>query len=724
MPTWLSTTHVGPLTGPAVSPAVNLPVQWQGVMQDTTLWGVAGVDEGVSVVFNGRTYIYFGDVNPTSSDNYWRNLDLIAWTSDPYVHTHGGHVQEGWIFYLPNSHLQSGPTPMQQPGWHFCVKCCSLFYCPTGTSAGRCMYDNGLHTYAYAGKPVGYEFYLPNLEHGATPNMGQKDWHYCTKCNGLCYAPEMVNTSSCPAGGTHHPDGWNFVLPNDHQGATDATGQPDWHYCHYCTGLFYDGYAHKGACPSAPGGGLRLTPVVESGTEEKGQFYPFQGEPPVGVTKSNERPGGAFVWNGRVYVFANVSAPKYSDQTRPGNPQFGTYLLSTSTPEQHTPLKTHYLFSPRIGKCTLPDGEILSHQPLGLYFSIPPAPAGVSTSWRRCKWCESLFELVPGNSGHCFGNPAGHSPYDGSYIVEEGSVGSADHQSNWRPCAKCLMMVFDGYATKQRCPTPGGMHDLTNSPSFSMACTSDPSTAERDNYFWRYCSECQCMVYAFHESTMGGATPYVVTAANHRELPAPPSTGGVTFSGQAAVMISYRYGWQPYHHNGFMIACWHLPVGAAPRLQDLLYFDPGSRTWTANVSEATKNLFDYAYQGSPNPDGYYTETGLLWLPVPRLWMMTYTEAQPPWLTDASVARRPIYARFAAQITDLDSAADIPIFDPSTRPADQALLTDPATSYPYGPYPLERYTSWDPQYGILDLYYLLSLFYPYQVQVMRTQIRLP
>ena len=105
-------------------------------------------------------------------------------------------------------------------------------------------------------------------------------------------------------------------------------------------------------------------------------------------------------------------------------------------------------------------------------------------------------------------------------------------------------------------------------------------------------------------------------------------------------------------------------------------------------------------------------------------MMTYTEAQPPWLTDASVARRPIYARFAAQITDLDSAADIPIFDPSTRPADQALLTDPAKSYSYGPYPLERYTSWDPVFGILDLYYLLSLYEPYQVQVMRTSIRLP
>src|SRR5262249_60019532 len=50
----------------------------------------------------------------------------------------------------------------------------------------------------------------------------------------------------------------------------------------------------------------------------------------------------------------------------------------------------------------------------------------------------------------------------------------------------------------------------------------------------------------------------------------------------------------------------------------------------SDVSVLThKNLFDYAYQGTPNPDGYYTETGLLWLPGPRRWMLTYTEAQPP-----------------------------------------------------------------------------------------------
>ena len=154
----------------------------------------------------------------------------------------------------------------------YCVKCFSLFYCPSGkTGAGRCTYDNGLHNLA------GSEFYLPNLEEGAAPSTGQPDWRYCDKCNGLCYAPNKVPTGSCPAGGTHNPVGWTFVLPNNMQGATTATGQADWRYCAYCKGLFFDGYVHKGACPAAPGGGLRLTPVLESGTPESGRFYPFRG---------------------------------------------------------------------------------------------------------------------------------------------------------------------------------------------------------------------------------------------------------------------------------------------------------------------------------------------------------------------------------------------------------------------------------------------------------------
>ena len=119
----------------------------------------------------------------------------------------------------------------------------------------------------------------------------------------------------------------------------------------------------------------------------------------VGVTKSLERPGGAFVWNGRVYVFANVSLPSIQGRPDPEIRNIGTYLLSTSTPDQPTPLTTHYLFSPRIGKCTLPTATVRSHQPLGSTSTFHALPPGRLTSWRRCKWCESLFDARLGQRG-------------------------------------------------------------------------------------------------------------------------------------------------------------------------------------------------------------------------------------------------------------------------------------------------------------------------------------
>src|SRR5581483_3832537 len=146
-----------------------------------------------------------------------------------------------------------------------------------------------------------------------------------------------------------------------------ATGQGDWRFCNNCSGLFFDGYAQKGSCPAGPGGGLRLNPVLGSDS----RFYPFNGSFPIGDTLWDERPGGAFIWNDRMYVFANISIFHYSRALRPGNPQVGTYVLSTSTPDQPSPLTTEFLLSPRIGKCRQADGSLQSHKPLGYTFFLP-----------------------------------------------------------------------------------------------------------------------------------------------------------------------------------------------------------------------------------------------------------------------------------------------------------------------------------------------------------------
>jgi hypothetical protein len=171
-------------------------------------------------------------------------------------------------------------------------------------------------------------------------------------------------------------------------------------------------------------------------------------------------------------------------------------------------------------------------------------------------------------------------------------------------------------------------------------------------------------------------------------------------------------------------AYWYLPVGAAPRLQDSFVLrrsadvDPGCFGMADRTSSNTR------ITGSPTRWVLHRNRPL-WLPGPRRWMLTLhagssaVEARCStrcWGRLCAIRRADHRPRQCGRYTDSTPLTAL-------GPLIGALLADPA-SYPYGPYPLEAYTSWDPRTGILDLYYLLSLLNPYQVQVMRTQIRVP
>lgn len=49
--------------------------------------------------------------------------------------------------------------------------------------------------------------------------------------------------------------------------------------------------------------------------------------------------------------------------------------------------------------------------------------------------------------------------------------------------------------------------------------------------------------------------------------------------------------------------------------------------------------------------------------------------------------------------------------------------DDRQGWAYGAYPLGRFTTWSPGTQELVLYYLLSLSRPYQVQVMKSTLRI-
>jgi hypothetical protein len=50
-------------------------------------------------------------------------------------------------------------------------------------------------------------------------------------------------------------------------------------------------------------------------------------------------------------------------------------------------------------------------------------------------------------------------------------------------------------------------------------------------------------------------------------------------------------------------------------------------------------------------------------------------------------------------------------------------TEKKEEHPYGPSLLKRFTEWDPTRGILDIFFLISLFKGYQLHVMQTRLRI-
>lgn len=140
--------------------------------------------------------------------------------------------------------LFADPIPAKgdvgQQDWRFCNKCDGLFY--DGYSEKGVCPGGGSHF------AQGFNFELPfNTKPKADT---QKDWRYCGKCNGMFFAGFPNNFGTCPAGGGHSApqQSYNFVL--HHDTSTNLGSQNNWRGCNKCSGMFYDGYPTKGHCPA------------------------------------------------------------------------------------------------------------------------------------------------------------------------------------------------------------------------------------------------------------------------------------------------------------------------------------------------------------------------------------------------------------------------------------------------------------------------------------------
>ena len=138
---------------------------------------------------------------------------------------------------------------------------------------------------------------------------------------------------------------------------------------------------------------------------------------------------------------------------------------------------------------------------IGFVASVPAAAAALQTpgaarrvqvnvptqpNWRWCAKCQGLWFNGNSAKGPC---PAGGSHEVGrssNYsLVHDAPVGGA--QGNWRWCQKCQGLWFNGNEAKGVCPA-GGTHESAASSDYVVAQSASAGGTQEN---WRWCQKCQ-----------------------------------------------------------------------------------------------------------------------------------------------------------------------------------------------------------------------------------------
>ena len=126
--------------------------------------------------------------------------------------------------------------------------------------------------------------------------------------------------------------------------------------------------------------------------------------------------------------------------------------------------------------------------PLGLLAIPSPANAeeGAQQDWRFCAKCMAMFWNGAPDKGRC---PAGggHVAQGFQFAIHyDSNRGGADQsQYDWRFCTKCKAMYWDGAPNKGRCPAGGG--HLAQGFNFGLNFNNPGGSVQSE---WRFCDKC------------------------------------------------------------------------------------------------------------------------------------------------------------------------------------------------------------------------------------------
>ena len=168
--------------------------------------------------------------------------------------------------------------------------------------------------------------------------------------------------------------------------------------------------------------------------------------------------------------------------------------------------------------------------------------------WRFCAKCRVMFfDGDPTRKGNCAGTGV-HVSMGFNFDLPHDVPETPTAQAAWRFCQQCMAMFFDGDPThKGACPSTGGPHVAQG---FIFVLPHDIPETPTDQGFWRFCGKCMALFFDLDPTNKGicdadlrghAAAGFVFVLPHHDEIQtfdSGPITSDLPLGGSAHLVIT------------------------------------------------------------------------------------------------------------------------------------------------------------------------------------------
>lgn len=234
--------------------------------------------------------------------------------------------------------------------------------------------------------------------------------------------------------------------------------------------------------------------------------------------------------------------------------------------------------------------------------------------------------------------------------------------------------------------------------------------------------------FAFSKRRFWQVASIVVKNADHPGLPESQGDGLILLGGGLGNGDAIHLAWM------------RLETGRGPIVSSVRYYtgDP-KRPWTSAENNAASALAHEVEATAVIPmEPHYTSVSAAWLPQAKQWIVLYSKAINDVRGKKVNPAGPVVARFGTnpwtwseEVQIFNTCRDLAYghfmhwsgIDDIPARVPPAVFDD-APGWAYGAFLMQRFMDWDAVRRELTLAYLMSTSNPYQVQVMRTRLRMP